>query len=142
MSSARAGDILVARFTAGENVHASILDLCRAHRVEGGFIVSGIGALADPVIGYFSGNGNYVTREFPGIHECLNLTGNLSLKDGELMAHIHVTMSDTEFHAFGGHLVEAQVGVTLELAISIVGDPVRMYREVEPETGLPGLKIK
>jgi predicted DNA-binding protein with PD1-like motif len=142
LSSARGGDLVIARFTAGENVHASILALCRAHRVEGGLIVSGIGALADPVIGYFAGDGNYVTREFPGIHECLSLTGNLSTKDGELMAHLHAIMSDTEFHAFGGHLVKAQVGITLELAISVVGEPVRMYREIEPETGLPGLKIE
>jgi len=142
MSSARNSDLVIARFTAGENVHASIIDLCQAHGAKGGFIVSGIGALADPVIGYFAGNGNYETQEFPGIHECLSLTGNLSTTDGELMAHIHVIMSDTDFHAFGGHLVEAKVGVTLELAISVVGEPVRMYREIEPETGLPGLKIE
>jgi len=142
MYSARTGELVAARLEAGEDVHASILEICGQHGVQGGFIVSGIGALADPELGYFAGNGKYVTREFPGIHECLCLDGNLSLKDGALMAHLHAVMSDTEFRAFGGHLVKATVGVTLELAISMAGEPVCMYREIEPATGLPGLKIK
>jgi len=50
--------------------------------------------------------------------------------------------ANDDFGVFGGHLIDAKVGVTLELMIHIVGEPVKMYRELEADTGLPGLLIE
>ena len=141
MYSARIGDVIAARLDIGEDVLPGLLALCRHYGVQGGFAISGIGMLADPELGYFAGAGQYVKRVFSGNHELLNLSGNFSLRDGELMAHLHAMLADEEFHVFGGHLFSAKVGMTLELQISVIGAPVRMYRQVE-ESGLPGLHIE
>jgi len=141
MYSARTGDVIAARLEIGEDVLPSLLAICRQHGAQGGFAVSGIGMLADPELGFFAGAGQYVKRMFPGNHELLNLSGNFSLRDGELMPHLHAMLSDEEFRVFGGHLFSARVGMTLELQLTVVGAPVRMYRKIE-ESGLPGLYVE
>lgn len=141
MYSARSGNLIAVRLEVGEDVHSSILEACRQHGARGGF-VSGIGMLEDPELGFFIAKGQYDSRVCPGRYECLALTGNVSEKFGELMAHLHAICADKKLSVFGGHVVSAKVGVTLELSISVVDEPVRMYRELESETGLPGLLIE
>jgi predicted DNA-binding protein with PD1-like motif len=141
MYSARSGNLIAVRLEMGEDVHSSILEACRRHGARGGF-VSGIGMLEDPQLGYFIEKGSYESREFTGRYECLALTGNVSEKFGELMAHLHAVCGDRKLSVFGGHVISAKVGVTLELAISVAEAPVRMYRELESHTGLPGLLIE
>jgi len=41
--------------------------------------------------------------------ELLNLTGRFSWNDGEPELHAHVTLSDAEGHAFGGHLLPGTI---------------------------------
>ncbi|MBN2082580.1 DNA-binding protein [bacterium] len=142
MYTARTGQIVAVRLEIEENVHAAILKACRQHDIHGGFIVSGIGMLEDPEIGYYIEKGNYDSRRFTGRFECVSLCGNVSEKFGELMAHLHAMCANDDFGVFGGHLIDAKVGVTLELMIHIVGEPVKMYRELEADTGLPGLLIE
>jgi predicted DNA-binding protein with PD1-like motif len=142
MYAARSGNLLAIRLELMEDVHASILEACRQHEVRGGFVTSGIGMLEDPELGYFIAKGQYDSRVCTGRYELLTLAGNVSEKFGELMAHLHVICADKNLNAFGGHLISARVGVTLELAISVVEEPVRMYRELETDTGLPGLLVE
>lgn len=142
MYSARYGDLLAVRLEAGEEIPAALVELCRAREVRAAFVGHAIGALDDPELGYYVADGKYESRRFPGRFECLGVSGNVSLKDGGLTAHLHAMLSDTDYRVFGGHLLHATVGVTLEAQLSVVGEPVRMYRELEPATGLYGLLIE
>lgn len=141
MYTARSGDLIAVRLEIGEDVHPALLAACAKHGIEAAFVNSGIGMLKDPELGFFAGEGQYVKRSFAGNHELLNLSGNISLRDGALMAHLHAMLADEEFGVFGGHLFGALVGMTLEVQLSIVGAPVRMYRKLEA-SGLPGLVIE
>jgi len=141
MYLARYADTIALRLDIGEDVHPQLLAACTHFNVNGAFVVSGIGMLRDPELGYFAGAGVYEKRVFPGNHELLNLSGNISLRDGELMAHLHAMLADEEYHVFGGHLFAALVGMTLEVQLSVVGAPVKMYRKIEA-SGLPGLVIE
>jgi uncharacterized protein len=142
MFAKRSGNKLIIRLVAGEDVHSSLLSICREHGVHGAFAISGIGMLSDPELGFFVRDGQYERQRFPGRHELLNLSGNLSLRDGELMAHLHALLAHEDYSVFGGHLFEAKVGLTLEVLLQIVPDEVQMYRVVEPECGLPGLIVE
>lgn len=142
MHSARAGNTIAVRLEEGEDIHGMILEACRQHGVRGGFVISAIGMLADPELGYFVGKARYESKRFEGRFECLSLTGNVAEKYGELMAHLHAMCADEDYGVFGGHLISAQVGVTLEVGLAVVDEPVRMYRELEADTGLPGLLIE
>jgi uncharacterized protein len=142
MYAKRSGKQLIIRLNAGEDVHATLLELCRRHGVQGGFVVSGIGMLSDPELGFFVNNGQYERQTFPGRHELLNLSGNISLRDGDVMAHLHALLANEDYSVFGGHLFGATTGLTLEVLIDIAPDDVRMYRVVEPDSGLPGLIVE
>jgi predicted DNA-binding protein with PD1-like motif len=142
MYAARSGNVIAIRLEVQEDVHASILEACRRYGARGGFVTSGIGMLEDPELGFYVAKGDYDSRVCTGRYECLALTGNVSQKFGELMAHLHAICADKKLNVFGGHLISARVGVTLELAITVVEEPVRMYRELETDTGLPGLLIE
>ncbi len=142
MHAARTANTIAIRLEPGEDVHASILEACRQHGARGGFVASGIGMLADPELGFFVGKGRYESKRFEGRFECLTLAGNVAEKYGELMAHLHAMCANEEYQVFGGHVIAAQAGVTLEIAIVVIDEPVRMYRELEPDTGLPGLLIE
>ena len=79
MYAVRQADKLAIRLEIGEEVHASLLEACRSHGVAGGFVHSGIGMLNDPELGFFVEKGRYEKQSFPGRHELLNLSGNVSL---------------------------------------------------------------
>lgn len=142
MLCTRSGDNLAVRLHAGDDVHGALLDACRGHGVRGGFVISGIGMLSDPELGYFVGNGRYERQAFPGRFELLSLCGNISLKDGEPMAHLHAMLAREDYSVFGGHLCSSKVGLTLEVLILAVPEPARMYRVIEPDSGLPGLIVE
>jgi predicted DNA-binding protein with PD1-like motif len=98
--------------------------------------------LRDPLLGWYEVEAQqYHEQRFSGRHELLNLSGNVSLRDGSPMCHLHVTCADEEYRCFGGHLFSSEVGLTLEVVLLVLPD-VRMWREVEPDFGLPGLRIE
>ena len=78
----------------------------------------GIGAVEDPELGaYHLHTREYTRKRFPGYYEVLNLTGNLGYVGGDPILHAHVTLSDHDFHAFGGHLFETKVYATVEVVL-------------------------
>lgn len=135
-------NVLAVRLNVGQPIHESLLELCTMHNIAGGYVLSGIGMLKDPELAYFVGDGKYASKVFEGKHELLNLSGNIARHGDGLMAHLHVTLCDEEYNSFGGHLVAATVGLTVETAILAVNPPVNMHRKMEPEWGLPGLYIE
>lgn len=80
--------------------------------------ISGIGAVQDPEIGYFkTETKTYQTKIFHGLFEIASLYGNISFKQNELMAHLHIVISDETFSTKAGHFIDGIVGVTTELCI-------------------------
>lgn len=137
-----AGDIIAVRLQAGEDVHGSLLDICRRYQVQGAFVISGIGMLSDPELGFFVNHGKYERQRFAGRHELLNLSGNISMYDGAPMAHLHAMLANEDYSVFGGHLFQATVGLTLEVLLQIVPGAVTMRREIESDSGLPSLIVE
>jgi len=142
MYSAHAEGVIAIRLEAGEDVHASLLSACQQHDVRQAYVVSGIGMLADPTLGYFVSKGQYEQREVPGRFELLSLSGNICLHDGKLMAHLHAMLAHEDLSVFGGHLFAAKVGLTLEALLNVIPPSIRMYRQLEDETGLAGLLVE
>jgi uncharacterized protein len=68
--------------------------------------ITALGAVKKAVIGYF----DQTTKQYKNIsveggHEILNLTGNVSVRDGKPFVHAHITLSDKDGKVFGGHLM-------------------------------------
>ena len=99
------------RVPEGRGLLGFINDFAKKNNIIIG-AVSAIGSLRNPKIGYFDeAAGGYKVIELSGLYELVSLSGNISLKDGEPFAHIHVALGGPDGRLYGGHLVEGEVFV-------------------------------
>jgi len=99
--------------------------------------VQAIGAVKKAKVGYY----NQKTREYQLVEidknlEITNLSGNISLRDNKPMVHAHITLSDKDGNAFGGHLVQGTIVFACEFIIHIFAGPA-YHRAHDENTGLP-----
>lgn len=103
----------------GDKINESIKKLAAAEKIENASY-TGIGGADVLTLGFLDLKTKlYVEKEFSAYCEILNLTGNISTLEGEPFCHTHITLSDTEFNCFGGHLIEGQIAVTAEIFIRV-----------------------
>ena len=101
----------------GECINASILDIAKRNNITFGWI-NGIGAISDPEIGYFDVHKKeYIKKVMSGHFELISLLGNITYKEGELFIHSHITFTDTDFRAYGGHLFDCKIAAAGEFII-------------------------
>ncbi|WP_297436342.1 PPC domain-containing DNA-binding protein [Thermococcus sp.] len=110
------------RVPEGEELLKFINEFAKKNNVLIG-TVSAIGSLKNPRIGYFDEEaGEYKVIELTGAYELVSLAGNISLKDGEPFAHIHVALGDSDGMIYGGHLVEGEVFVAEIFIQELLGE--------------------
>ncbi len=101
----------------GENVIERLLASANAMNIKSAALI-GLGAFKDPTISYYRlSSQQYEDKTFPGIFELISFNGNLTQIDGKLFAHVHVALGDEHHQVIGGHLKNAIVGVTVEIAV-------------------------
>lgn len=138
MKSKKSGSIFAVRLEKGEKIAESLSRFCEKNKISGAHF-SGIGAASRADIACYSlEDFSYHPKIFEGEFEILNITGNVSLVEGKPFVHAHITLSDTKFHAFGGHLNEAVVGPTLEIFLA---PSDKMERKFDDEVKLKLLKL-
>jgi predicted DNA-binding protein with PD1-like motif len=97
--------VVVRRLAPGGDLLEELNKLARAEGIELGAL-SGIGALRKAVVGIFDiKKSDYAVNEFGEEMEICALTANVSLKEGEPFVHAHLSLSDRQGRAFGGHMM-------------------------------------
>jgi len=118
----------------GEYVNASLLNVCKENNIKFAWI-NGIGAILDPEVGYFDINEkDYKKKTFKGDFELVSLLGNMTFKDAQPFVHTHITFTDTDYRAYGGHLFDCRIALAGEFLI-IIGDE-KISRKYNDEIGL------
>ena len=113
-------DTYVVRLDRGEEIIASLTELCKKEDIVLGSI-EGLGAADHAVVGLYDvGKKEYHKSEFNGPMEITALTGNVSRKDGEVYLHIHICFCDEAMNLHGGHLNECRISATCELFVRTV----------------------
>ena len=103
--------------------------------------VEALGAVKKARLGYYNQKDReYHFYELDQTLEITNLTGNISIKDGAPVVHAHVTFSDKDGHAYGGHLSPGTIVFACEVTIQVLDGP-KFERRFDQETGLPLWKI-
>lgn len=124
----------IVRLDKGETIIARLTDFLNEMDIHSGFLF-GIGAVNKAQISYYSlEDMAYHPTEVEGEYEVLNMTGNIASSDGETIIHAHITLTNKEYNAIGGHLLEAIVGPTLEVFIEPFD--AKIERIYDPSTGL------
>ena len=130
---------IIFRLETGEELMSSIEMIAKKEDVKLATI-NGIGACSKIEMGYIDLRiKEYVFKTFNGNMEILHATGNITMKDGNQFAHIHISVADEECKAFGGHLNEATISATFEGVMSIMDDEVS--REFNADIGLALINV-
>jgi len=139
MQFAKIQDGYLVRCDIGDEVVATLTKFAYEKDIGSG-TVNGIGALKNPILGYFDlPKKEYFKKEFEGNFELLNLAGNFAKINSDIILHCHATISDVDFNVIGGHLFSGEIAVTGEFYI-YPGD-IKIRRGPDQETGLNLIKL-
>ncbi|MCF8035488.1 MAG: DNA-binding protein [Desulfobacteraceae bacterium] len=128
--------VYMGKLQHGADLLEEITQTCNKENIRLGRIQA-IGAVQRARLAYY----NQKTREYRFFTidqalEILNLSGNISLKDGEPMVHAHITLADDAGNAYGGHVAPGTVVFACEIVIESFEGPA-FERSFDEETGLP-----
>ncbi|MDD4136870.1 MAG: DNA-binding protein [Methanoregula sp.] len=130
----KSGVTFILRIDRGEEIISTLKQFCTDQKIALG-TVQGIGAVSSAVIGLFeTATKTYHTTTLSGDYELTSLLGSITMQDGQPYLHVHATLSDASYHAFGGHLTGAVVSGTCEIFIRTIDDTVS--RRFDPGVGL------
>lgn len=124
------GNKWVVRIDKGEEIVETLTQLCKKNKIKLGS-VSGVGGIERVTVGSFKAKTKeYFSQELIGDYEITNLIGNISTMKGKIYLHLHITISDSNNNAFGGHLNSAIISTTGEIIIEeIEGEIEREFNE-------------
>ncbi|MFA5097312.1 MAG: PPC domain-containing DNA-binding protein [Candidatus Margulisiibacteriota bacterium] len=131
------GRLFIGRFESGENLLEALTSFCKKENIRLG-VFNVIGAVRNVKLGYYEQSTKKYTdcASIDKKLEISNCTGNISLKDGEILVHAHITLADFEGKAFGGHLMPGTEIFAAEYFIQeLTGG--ELNRVKDEKTGLP-----
>ncbi|MCA9382457.1 DNA-binding protein [Candidatus Dojkabacteria bacterium] len=125
----------VFRLHPGELLREEIEKFVANEDIDAGIILTCCGNLSKAVIRMADAN---IVKTYDGTFEILSLAGTVEKGD----CHLHITISDKDGNAFGGHLKQGSiVGVTAEIAIGEL-DKYKFKREFDERTGYKELVVE
>jgi hypothetical protein len=129
---------VVARLERGDRLQQALRTLAEEHRIGAAWI-SALGAFEAVELCEYDQEGQRYRpgRQIETAVEIINLTGNISFKDGAPFAHVHATVSREGaggIEVLGGHVVDATV-FACELRLDIYDD-LLLGRSHDAATGL------
>jgi predicted DNA-binding protein with PD1-like motif len=128
--------VFMGKLAHGSDLIESLNEICRNEGVNLGR-VEALGAVQKARLGYYNqGTHTYEFHDFDHPMEIASLIGNVSLKDGQAFVHAHVTLTDREGQAIGGHLAPGTIVFACEYVIHAFDGPAH-ERGFDETTGLP-----
>ena len=128
--------IYAVRFLPGERLQASLAEVILENEIGSGYYTA-VGSLRDPELAIYDPNlKTMIHTSFKGYYEVASLKGNLSYIYAEAtpVLHTHVILFQGDHKPIAGHLIEAEVGVTLEMFLFQF--PVKLERKYSDEYNL------
>ena len=129
------GKEVMERLPHGSDLLEAITTLARLEKIRAGS-VSAIGAVQRARIGFYDQKARqYREWDIEEPMEICSCLGNVSLKEGEIFVHAHVTLADSDGRVVGGHLCPGTIVFAAECRITeLAGEaPSRSFDET---TGL------
>jgi hypothetical protein len=131
------------RLAYGKDLLEELTSVCIAGGVRHGR-VEALGAVQRARVGFYNQSSReYEFLEFDQPLEISNLVGNVSIRDGKPMVHAHITLTDREGKAVGGHLAPGTIVFATEFILQVleVKAGSEFIRSFDDETGLPLWKM-
>jgi predicted DNA-binding protein with PD1-like motif len=139
VESIREGDIILVRFSDGEDLLEGLKQVLVAEGVHAGIVLGGVGMLSSPGIAFYKGGGKYDPIPLRDEVEICGLSGNIATVDGDIFIHVHATLGTSTGQAFAGHFTGGKVHMTAEVAVRVLR--TKMIRELDSKLGLKTLRF-
>lgn len=97
------GRMVVAKLLPGEDLIGSIRSIAQEERIQSGIFFA-IGTLLQAHFYFYAPKESPVLLKEP--LEIISCIGNISLKEGKPFIHAHISVSDSKYHCYAGHLLE------------------------------------
>lgn len=122
----------------GQDILHALETFCLDNEIKTAW-VNLLGAVSEVTLSYYTQDTHqYVPKTFTGEFEILNGTGNISMRGHVPVAHLHLTLSNTEFGCIGGHLVKGGSKVfACEFVLVVMDGTEPLFRGHDDQTGLP-----
>jgi predicted DNA-binding protein with PD1-like motif len=140
VEKSRKGDLLVMRFSDGEDLLKEMERALEEEGISSGIILGGVGMVRNAGLSFYKGRGQYETVPITGETELCSLNGNVSTLDGKIVIHAHAVVGTQGGAARAGHLSSGKVNMTAEIAVLAAGQ--KLTRTLDPETGLRKLILE
>lgn len=122
-------------FETGDDVVAELQRFVEEQNVMAAFF-KGLGGFQRATVGFYNlSQQRYEPIEIDEQVEVLSLIGNVAIYDGKPKLHAHAAVSYRDGRAAGGHLLQATVRPTLEIALNELAG--NLHRTDRPEIGIP-----
>ena len=132
----KSGGRLMGKLTHGADLLEELTSICKDHDIRLGR-VEALGAVQKARVGFYDQKEReYRFMDLDEPLEILNVTGNVSVKEGEPIIHAHITLGDSKGNTFGGHLAPGTIVFACEYIIEILNGE-ELTRGYDDETGLP-----
>jgi predicted DNA-binding protein with PD1-like motif len=130
------GRKIIGRLAKGDDLLLALEQLAGEHGVTLGEVTA-IGAVSQARVGFYNqAERQYYYLDLAQPLEILGLVGNISIKDGKPMVHAHISLSDHEGRAFGGHMAPGTLVFACEFAILEHQSVTSLVRQMDEPTGL------
>ena len=127
VESKKIGNKYIIRIDKGEEIVSLLTEFCNERSIKLGKITA-IGAVNEVEIGLFDPiKKEYHSKTIKGTFEILSVLGNITSNKDQPYLHMHITLSDSEYNAFGGHLNKAVVSATCEVIIEEMSGNLDRY---------------
>jgi len=127
------------RLEKNEEVITSLQTAAKNGPLQSAFFF-GLGVGENPVLGYFNAHTKkYTKKVFKGEYEFTSFSGNIAARGKETVVHCHVTITDDQFNAYGGHLFQSLIPATMEIVLLPITP--NLQRRLDTSTGLHVLDL-
>jgi uncharacterized protein len=134
MKYIRKGNIVALALTSGDEIIESIKSVCHKENIKCATI-SGIGATNYAEIGLLKADKRTYTKKIAREDlEISSMVGNVTIKEGELNVHIHITLTTTE-SAFGGHVFKCIISAVADVFLNVID--MNIEREILDDGTIP-----
>lgn len=123
------------RLSPHMDLKVSLLEFCADAHIQTGVIISAVGSLKVAVLRSADGKTEHTLQ---GPFEVTSLSGTITSDK----AHLHLSLFDDQFNAYGGHVKGGCiVHTTMEVAVLDLSEHFETERTFDPETGYDELRI-
>lgn len=122
------------RLEPGDDIAGYIGRFCLDHDITNASF-TGIGSIDSPTLAHYSMHTKkFQEVSFDGVFEITSLIGTVAYGPDERSVHAHVSMSDPNMRAFGGHLVRGKCSALAEVVLTSFD--TRYSKRPDDEIGL------